>query len=64
LALHCRIPETGDVLDLLDTIPEEMDVVLIGRYGPKKLICRVDFLNEVKDLKQPREMVTTEGIQY
>jgi cob(I)alamin adenosyltransferase len=64
LALHCRMLETGDVLELLDTIPEETDVVLTGRYATKKLIDRADFVNEVKDLKHPREIVTTEGIQY
>ena len=63
MALHCRILETEEVLELLDSVPEEMDVVLTGRYAPKKLIDRADFVNEVKDLKQPEEMVTTEGIQ-
>jgi cob(I)alamin adenosyltransferase len=64
LALHCRMLEIGEVLDFLDSVPEETDVVLTGRYAPKKLIDRADFVNEVKDLKHPKEMVTTEGIQY
>ena len=56
--------EIEEVLELLDCIPEETDVVLTGRYAPKKLIDRADFVNEVKDLKHPEETVTTEGIQY
>ena len=54
----------GNRVDLLDTLPEETNVVLTGRYAPKKLISIADFVNEVKDLKHPEEMVTTEGIQY
>jgi cob(I)alamin adenosyltransferase len=64
LALHCRMLEIEEVLEFLDSVPDETDVVLTGRYAPKKLIDRADFVNEVKDLKHPEEMVTTEGIQY
>ena len=64
LALFCHMLEIEDVLRFLDALPEEVDVVLTGRYAPKKLIERADFVNEVKDLKHPVEMVTTEGIQY
>ncbi|MGW8289148.1 MAG: cob(I)yrinic acid a,c-diamide adenosyltransferase [Candidatus Bathyarchaeia archaeon] len=51
-------------MEFLGSLPEETDVVLTGRYAPKKLIDRADFVNEVKDLKHPEELVTTEGIQY
>jgi len=56
--------EIEEVLEFLDSIPDETDVVLTGRYAPKKLIDRADFVNEVKDIKHPKEMVTTKGIQY
>jgi cob(I)alamin adenosyltransferase len=64
LALHCKLLEAQQVLDLLDKIPEKTDVVLTGRYAPKELIDKVDFVNEVVDVKYPSEMVTTKGIQY
>jgi len=64
LALHCKMLEVEEVLEFLDSIPEETDVVLTGRYAPKELVDRADFVIEVKDLKHPNEMVTTEGIQY
>jgi cob(I)alamin adenosyltransferase len=64
LALHCNMLEINEVLEFLDSVPEETDVVLTGRYAPKELLDRADFVNEVKDLKYPEEMVTTEGIQY
>jgi ATP:corrinoid adenosyltransferase len=37
---------------------------LTGRYAPKGLIDKVDFVNEVVDVKYPSEMVTPKGIQY
>ena len=64
LALHCKLLEAQQVLDLLDKIPKKTDVVLTGRYAPKELIDKVDFVNEVVDVKYPSEMVTTKGIQY
>jgi cob(I)alamin adenosyltransferase len=64
LALHCNMLETSEVLKFLETIPEETDVVLTGRYAPKELLDRADFVNEVKDVKHLDEMVTREGIQY
>jgi cob(I)alamin adenosyltransferase len=53
-----------EVLDFLETIPEETDVVLTGRYAPQELLDRADFVNEVKDIKHLEDMVTREGIQY
>jgi ATP:corrinoid adenosyltransferase len=38
--------------------------VLTGRFAPQELIERADFVNEVKDVKYPKNMVTTIGIQY
>jgi len=64
LALHCNMLEIKEVLEFLESIPDETDVVLTGRYAPKELMDRADFVNEVKDIKHPEEMVTTEGIQY
>jgi cob(I)alamin adenosyltransferase len=56
--------DIDEVMTFLDSIPEETDVVLTGRYAPKQLIDRADFVNEVKDIKHLEETVTTEGIQY
>lgn len=64
LAIHCQMLKIEEVLEFLDSIPEKTDVVLTGRYAPKKLMDRADFVNEVKDIKHPKEMVTTKGIQY
>jgi len=64
LALHCNLVEVKEVLEFLDKIPKKTDVVLTGRFAPKELIKRAEFVNEIVDVKHPKEMVTTKGIQY
>jgi cob(I)alamin adenosyltransferase len=64
LALYCQLLEATEVLRMLNAIPQGTDVVMTGRYAPKELIERADFVNEIKDIKSPKETVTTKGIQY
>jgi cob(I)alamin adenosyltransferase len=64
LALYCQLLDVKDVTNFLNKIPKETDVVLTGRFAPKELIERADFVNEIRDVKSPKDMVTTMGIQY
>ena len=64
LALHWKLLGIKDVLELLDNLPEKTDVVLTGRYAPKELIEKADFVNIIEDVKAPKEFQLTEGIQY
>lgn len=64
LVLHCKLLDIDKVIEFLDEIPEKTDVVLTGRYAPKKLIERADFVNEIKDIKHPKKIPMTKGIQY
>lgn len=64
LTLHCKLLDVKEVLDFLDKVPKKTDVVLTGRFAPKELVDRADFVNEIVDVKHPEEMVTTKGIQY
>ena len=64
LALHCKLLEIEEVLSFLDEIPRRTNVVLTGRYAPKELTARSDFVNEIIDVKHPKQTVTTKGIQY
>jgi cob(I)alamin adenosyltransferase len=64
LVLYCKLLDVKEVLEFLDKIPKKTDIVITGRYAPKELIERAEFVNEVVDIKYPRKMVTTKGIQY
>jgi len=64
LAVHWGLLEVKDVLALLERLPEDMTVVLTGRYAPKELIDRADFVNIIEAAKIPREFKLTEGVQF
>jgi len=64
LALHCKLLEVREVLESLEKISKKTDVVLTGRFAPKELIDRADFVNEIIDVKHPKEMVATKGVQF
>jgi cob(I)alamin adenosyltransferase len=64
LALHCKLLDVDEVIEFLNNLPKRTDVVLVGRFAPKKLIERADFVNEIIDIKHPKKLITTKGIQY
>jgi len=64
LAVYCKLLSVSDVLALLDLVPRRTHVVLTGRFAPKELIERADFVNEVVAVKYPEKIPTTKGIQY
>jgi cob(I)alamin adenosyltransferase len=64
LAVKWKLIDVKKVLEFLELIPEKTHVVLTGRYAHKKIIEKADFVNIIIDKKSPKEMVTTQGIQY
>ncbi len=67
LALYCKLLTTNDVISFLNQvnrISKNTDVVLTGRYAPESLIDKVDFVNEIRDVKHPDKIPTTKGVQY
>jgi len=64
LALHWKLLDLKDVLELLNNLPVDTTVVLTGRYAPQELIERADFVNVIQEVKVPEEFKLTEGIQY
>lgn len=64
LAVYCALLDKRQVLAFLERIPKKTDVVLTGRYAAKEFVERADFVNEVIDIKSPKQIITTKGIQY
>lgn len=67
LALFCKLIKVNEVLNFLDQISKiskNTDIILTGRYAPKELIKKVDFVNEIVDKKHPDKIPTTKGVQY
>jgi cob(I)alamin adenosyltransferase len=64
LAAHWGLLDVKKILELLAAVPEETTIVMTGRYAPQKLLEGADFVNELKDVKMPKNFKLTEGIQY
>ena len=64
LAAEWKLVSIRDVLELLDSVPEETTVVMTGRLAPKELADKADFVNVVQQVKMPKDFKLTEGIQY
>ena len=64
LAANYNLVSKNDVLRILKKIPERTDIVITGRYCPKWLVTRADFVNEVTDVKAPSRPVFRKGINY
>jgi len=64
LALAWGMADVGEVLRLLDELPEKTDVVLTGRYAPRELVERADAVVEVREVKLPENPRAKKGIHY
>ena len=64
LATSIRLLDAEKVIKTIKKIPKSIDIVLTGRYAPKKLIEMADYVNEMKYIKMPKKMISKKGIQY
>jgi len=53
VAMDFGLISVGDVLELIDKKPPDMELVLTGRYAPKAIIDRADLVTEMKEIKHP-----------
>lgn len=51
IALHYHLFEEEEIIHLLKTRPEEMEIVLTGRYAPEALYEIADLITEMKEIK-------------
>jgi cob(I)alamin adenosyltransferase len=67
LAVKIGLLDIDDVLEFLDRVPKGITVYLTGRYAPKKLMARADYVTEIKAVKHPQINVkekAKKGIDY
>jgi cob(I)alamin adenosyltransferase len=64
LVAYLNLLSITEIKELLDYIPEEVNVVLTGRHAPKELIALVDVANQINEVKTPKKFVCVEGVQY
>lgn len=65
-ALAGKLIKLDQVLELLKTKPEKLNLVLTGRYAPKKIIDLADLVTEMKEIKHPfkKMILAKKGIDY
>jgi len=66
VALGYGLIKLEDVLRLIEKVPEEMEVVLTGRYAHPKVIEKADLVTEMVEIKHPfREGIQArEGVEF
>lgn len=50
-ALFFKLLKVEEVLQLLDSKPDHVEVILTGRYAPDEIIARADLVTEMKEIK-------------
>ncbi|MBW2969181.1 cob(I)yrinic acid a,c-diamide adenosyltransferase [Candidatus Woesearchaeota archaeon] len=65
-AMHKGLIEIESVLKLIDTKPENVELILTGRDAPHQIIERADLVSEIKMRKHPWEkgIDARRGIEY
>ena len=64
LAAAIGLLDVNDVLKAVDVISKYTIVYMTGRFAPKKLIERADFVNKINEVKKPKKYPTRKGIEY
>jgi len=66
LAVHFGLIGVEDVVKLLDSRPEKVELILTGRYASEELISRADLVVEMKKVKHHYDngVGAREGMEY
>lgn len=51
VAVHYNLLSVEDIMDLLNTKPLNMEIVLTGRYADERIIEKADLVTEMKEIK-------------
>ncbi len=57
--MYYGLIDVKEVMDLIKNKPEEVEIVLTGRYAPKEIIGLADLVTEMKCIRHPYD----EGIK-
>lgn len=56
----------GEILEILDSKPKDLELVLTGRYVTEKIVKKADYVSEIKKIKHPfdKGIMGRRGIEY
>jgi cob(I)alamin adenosyltransferase len=66
IALYYNLIDIDDVLDLMKSKPEQLELILTGRYAPIEVIEMADLVTMMKEIKHPYQqgIIARKGIEY
>jgi cob(I)alamin adenosyltransferase len=66
VALHVKLIETEEVVDLIRSKPKHVELILTGRYAPSEVVELADLVTEMKEIKHPftNGVPQRKGIDY
>ena len=66
VALHFGLLKVNEVLNLLKSIPEDIELVLTGRWAHSEIIKLADLVSEIKDIKHyyKKGIKARKGIEF
>ncbi len=66
VALHLKLIETEEVVDLIRRKPKHVELILTGRCAPPEIIELADLVTEMREVKHPytKGVSPRKGIEY
>ncbi len=66
VAVHYNLLSLSDLIEIMEKKPENMEIVITGRYADEKVIEKADLVTEMKEIRHYREKGTKarRGIEY
>ena len=66
VAVHFGLITVDEVVELLKTAPEDVDVILTGRYMPEQFAEYADLISDIREVKHHFHdgMSARQGIEY
>jgi cob(I)alamin adenosyltransferase len=66
VALRDGFLKEEEVINILETKPENLELVLTGRGATKKIMGKTDLVSEIKKIKHPYDsgVGSRKGIEY
>jgi len=66
LAAAWKLVDVDDIVELIEQKPEEVELILTGRYADAKLIELADLVTEMVEIKHPyrKGVLSREGVDY
>ena len=66
VALHLGLLKVSDIINLCQSTPKNIELILTGRWAPHKIIKFADLVSEIKDIKHyyKKGIKARKGIEF